>query len=144
MEESREEPGSIRTEDADRKLASWEAVVPGVVFPLLALWLGGSTWPARGLAAAYNLAPLAALAAVAWLGGRHTAAVQGAATISYGLLALAWAAETWDLAALSTLGAEAGRFSPVVAAVVGILIFLVVALVSKWTGESNSSAVEAS
>jgi hypothetical protein len=128
---------------AERSLESWEAVVPGVVFPFLALWLGGSTWPVRGLAAAFNLTPLVVLAAIAWFGGRRTAAVQGAATFGYGLVALAWVGATWDVAALATLGEEAGRFSPVAAAVVAAVVYLGVSIASRWTGEPTPPATEA-
>ena len=128
---------------AEHSLESWEAVIPGVVFPFLALWLGGSTWPARGQAAAFNLAPVALLAVVAWFGGRRTGAVQGAATFAYGLVALAWVGATWDVAALETLGAEAGRFAPVAAAVVGIGVYLAVSIASKWAGDATPPAPEA-
>lgn len=130
-------------QDAERRLESWEAVVPGVVFPPLALWLGGSTWPARGVAAAFNLIPLLTLVGIAWFGSRRTPAVQGAATASYGLVALAWIAANWDVAALSTLGDEAGRLAPAVAAGVGLVVFLVVAVVSSWTGAPDTSEVGA-
>jgi len=128
---------------AERSLESWEAVIPGVVFPFLALWLGGSTWPARGLAAGFNLAPVALLAGVAWIGGRRTGAVQGAATLAYGLVALAWVGATWDVAALATLGREAGRFAPVTAAAVGIVVYLAVAIASHWAGDTPPPAPEA-
>jgi hypothetical protein len=128
---------------AERSLESWEAVVPGVVFPFVGLWLGGSTWPARGLAGAFNLIPVFVLAGVAWVGGERIAAVQGAATLGYGLLALAWVGATWDVAALATLGVEAGRFAPVVAALLGVVVYLAVALVSRWTGAATPPVREA-
>lgn len=131
-------------ESAERSLVSWEAVVPGVVFPFLALWLGGSTWPARGMAAAFNLIPLVILALIAWRGGQRTPAVQGAATFSYGLVSLAWIGATWDVAALATLGEEAGRYSPVAAAVVGIVVYVLVAIALRWTGDATPSVPEAS
>jgi hypothetical protein len=128
---------------AERSLESWEAVIPGVVFPFLALWLGGGTWPARGLAAAFNLAPVAVLAGVTRLGGQRTGAVQGAATLAYGLVALAWFGATWDVAALATLGDEAGRFTPLAAAALGVVVYLAVALVSRWAGDTSPPAPEA-
>lgn len=130
-------------QSAERSLESWEAVVPGVVFPVLALWLGGSTWPARGLASAFNVIPLVVLALIAWRGGQRTAAVQGAATFSYGLVALAWVGATWDVAALATLGEEAARYSPVAAAVVGIVVYLLVSIALRWTGDTNPPVTEA-
>lgn len=109
-------------------LESWEAVVPGVVFPLLALWLGGSTWGDRGLAAAANLAPLAALWVLAFVGGRRVPAVQGAATFAYALAAAGWIGDTWELPGFGLVGEHAALWTPVAAAGVAVVVFLLVAL----------------
>lgn len=115
-------------------LESWEAVVPGVVFPLVALWLGGSSWGLRGTAAAANLAPVVVLAMVTWLWGSRAPAVQGAATVAYGLVILGWVAATWELSGLAILGAHAGSWTPLAAAGVGIVVFALVRLVLRFSG----------
>lgn len=103
-------------------LKSLEAVVPGVVFPLLGLWLGGTNWPDRGIAFAANLAPLLALMLLARFGGRRVPAMQGAATFAYGLLALGWVGRQWNVAGLTWLGAHVGLLTPLVAAGVALVL----------------------
>lgn len=121
-------------------LESWEAVVPGVVFPVLALWLGGSTWGARGLAAAANLAPLAALWILAFVGGRRVPAVQAAATFAYALTAAGWIGDTWDLPGLGLAGEHAALWTPVAAAGLSAVVYVVVALGLRFVGPDPTSA----
>ncbi len=115
-------------------LDSWEAVVPGVVFPLLALWLGGSDWTARGIAAAANLAPLLTLAVLTFVWGRLTPAVQGAATFAYGTVALGWIATKWDVPGLQALGEHAALRTPLAAAAIAVVVFAAVALALRLVG----------
>lgn len=119
----------------DIPLESWEAVVPGVVFPLLALWLGGSTWGARGTAAAANLAPLVVLAILTRWAGRRAAAVQGAATVAYGITAAGWVGATWDVPFLAGVGTHAGLWTPLVAAGLGAVVMGAVRAAFRLTGD---------
>ncbi len=126
--------------EVDRRLQSWEAVVPGLVFPFLALWLGGSTWSARGIAAAANVAPFAVLALIAWRGWRWTPAIQGAATLAYLGVALAWIGTNWEWEPLAVLADHAALWTPVVAAGVAAIVFAVVAVVLRFTGGATPPA----
>lgn len=119
-------------------LESWEAVVPGVVFPVLALWLGGSTWGDRGLAAAANLAPLATLWLLALFGGVRVPAVQGAATLAYGLVAAGWIGDTWDVPGFGLAGEHAALLTPVAAAGVALLVYLLVAVGLRFAGPDGT------
>ena len=111
---------------AERRLSSWEAAVPGVVFPPLALWLAGGDWPDRGLAAAANLAPFATLVLLAWRGGLRPAAVQSAAAFAYAIAAIGWVGASWDLALLALPGAHAELWTPLVGAAAGLFVFTAV------------------
>lgn len=124
----------MASRDMDRRLQSWEAVMPGLVFPFLALWLGGSTWSARGVAAAANLAPLAVLALIAWRGWRWTPAIQGAATLAYLGVALAWVGTNWEWEPLALLAEHASLWTPIAAAGVAVVVFGAVAIVLRFTG----------
>jgi hypothetical protein len=115
--------GGAMSVHTDRKLESWEAVVPGIVFGPLAAWLAGGGWSERGLAAAANLAPLVVLALLAWRAGSRPAAAQGAATIAYGALALGWIGATWEWSPLALLAAHVELWTPVVAAGVALIVF---------------------
>jgi hypothetical protein len=128
--------------DAEHRLAAWEAAVPGLVFPPLALWLAGGDWAERGIAAAANLAPLAVLALLAWRGGRRPAAVQGAATFAYGLTALAWVGASWDLAFLALPGEHAELWAPLVAAAVALIVFMAVWFVGGSTAPEGLTPEE--
>jgi hypothetical protein len=118
-------------------LESWEAVVPGVVFPALALWLAGGGWSGRGVAAVANLAPLAVLALLTWFGGRRVPAVQGAATVAYGVVGAGWIGATWDVPGLASMGAHAELWTPLAAAGVAILVFGAVAVLARVGGEAG-------
>ena len=118
----------------DVPLESWEAVVPGVVLPAVALWLGGTTWGDRAVAAAANLAPLAVLALLAWWGGARLPAVQGAATVAYGVVALGWVGASWEVPGLETLGAHAASWTPLAGAGLAGVVYLGVAAALRFTG----------
>ena len=127
------------SDERDGVLESWEAVVPGIVLPPLALWLAGGTWADRGLAAAANTAPLVVLVLLAWWGGRRSSSVQGAATLAYGITALGWVGATWELGFLALPGAHAELWTPVVAAGVAIFVFLAVWFIGGSPADSPSS-----
>lgn len=118
----------------DVPLAAWEAVLPGVILPLLALWLGGSTWSGRLLAAAANVAPVAGLALIALVAGRRLAALQATATLVYATVAAGWlgAATGWEVGPLPLLGGHVAFLLPLVAAGAGVFVFVVVAAVVAW------------
>lgn len=111
-------------------LEAWEAVMPGLVLPILALWLGGSDWSGRGLAAAANLAPVAVLALLTFVAGRRVGAVQATATLVYTAVALGWLAEAtqWEVGPLPSLAEWAPLFLPLGAAGCGVVVFVIVAL----------------
>lgn len=115
-------------------LESWEAVVPGVVFPLLGLWLGGSTWTDRAMAGAANLAPLVVLVLLARFGGRRVPAIQGAATVAYGLVAAGWIGHQWDLPGFALVGAHAELYAPLLAAGLALLLYPLIALGMRAAG----------
>ncbi len=118
-------------------LASWEAVVPGVVFPLLGVWLGGTGWAPRGMAAAANLAPLLVLGVLARFGGRWVAAVQGAASVAYTLLALAWIGSVTDFAPLAWLGERVGMVAPLLAAGVAAVLYPLIRMATPRTATGD-------
>lgn len=111
-------------------LAAWEAVLPGVVLPGLALWLGGSDWGARGLAAAANLAPLGVLTLLALVSGRRVPALQATATLVYATVALGWLGEGtgWEVGPLPLLADHAALRLPLVAAGAGVVVYVAVAV----------------
>lgn len=111
-------------------LEAWEAVLPGVVLPLLALWLGGTEWADRGLAAAANLAPMAVLGVAAWLVGRHLEALRTAAVLGYGVTALGWLGEGtgWEVGLLPLLAEHAALELPLVAAGGAVVVLALVAV----------------
>lgn len=115
-------------------LESWEAVIPGVVFPLLGLWLGGSTWTDRALAGAANLAPLVVMALLARFAGRRVPAIQGAATVAYGLVAAGWIGHQWDLPGFVLVGANAEMYTPLLAAALALLLYPLIALGMRAAG----------
>ncbi len=121
-------------------LESWEAVVPGVVFPALALWLGGSTWGARGMAAAANLAPLVVLWLLAFFGGRRVPAIQGAATFAYAVVAAGWIGDTWELPGFGLAGEHAALYTPLVAAALAVVIYALVAVGLRLVGPEAPTA----
>ena len=116
-------------------LESWEAVVPGVVFPVLALWLAGGGWSGRGVAAAANLAPLLVLVLLTGFGGRRIPAVHGAATVAYGLVTLGWIGASWDVPGLALIGAHAELWTPLAAAGAAVLVFGAVSVLLRFGGE---------
>jgi hypothetical protein len=122
-------PGRLRGR-LGAPLEAWEAVLPGVVLPALALWLGGSEWGDRGLAAAANLAPVCILALLAGVGGRRVAAIQATATLVYGAVGLGWLGEGtgWEFPPLPVLADHASLFLPLAAAGAGIPLFVALAL----------------
>ncbi|MBT8403892.1 MAG: hypothetical protein KJP18_08550 [Gemmatimonadetes bacterium] len=128
--------------ETDRRLLSWEAAVPGVVFPPLALWLSGGDWSDRGMAAAANLAPFAILALLAWRGGRRPVAVQGAATFAYAIAAAGWVGASWELAFLALPGAHAELWTPLVAAAVALFVFTAVWFVEGFAAPEGPTSEE--
>ncbi|MEK9501449.1 hypothetical protein [Gaopeijia maritima] len=119
-------------------LESWEAVVPGVVFPLLGLWLGGSTWTDRAMAGAVNLAPLVVMALLARFGGRRVPAIQGAASVAYGIVAAGWVGHQWDLPGFGLVGAHAEMYTPLAAAALAIVLYPLIALGMRAAGVGPS------